>query len=405
MARNRIQHGPLKTSRREYKDLYQLVEKPLVRLGCPQSELIQLRPVFKYHISNATPSFFGRKDQLKRIHFLSAGNTKPNAVVITGIPGIGKSEMVSQYFKNHGADYEHAIFINGQSIEASFKDIAMILNLDNTKDINVITKLLEEYFKNEKVLFVYDNVTDATHLINLLIKDFYNVVTTQIQNWGATFEKIEVDVLTSNNASHLLGIFNFKQQKPNDLASLAEKLDYLPLAMEHAASFINQTGITLKKYFEFLENQKLRVFSEKVTLNQSGIKTSIFSSSLLTIKNLQNKNPDAFQLLSILGLMDGSFMEESFIQRFCTDELKYTSIKRLLLEYSIIKYNQRVSELDDRVIEYITIHSLYQQAVIYTLKQQNRIGNQVELFMKNMADNKDKAITIFIFSLFTYANN
>ena len=171
LARNRIQHGRLKTTRREYKALYHLLEKPFIRLGCPAIELTQLRPVFKYQIPNAASNFFGREDQLKQISdtFSSPGSTKPDAVVITGIPGIGKSELVVQYFKKYAIEYEHAIFISGQSIEASFKDIAMVLKLDNTTDINVIVNLLKEYFKNEKVLFVYDNVTDTAHLTLSLI--------------------------------------------------------------------------------------------------------------------------------------------------------------------------------------------------------------------------------------------
>ena len=386
LARNRIQHGRLKTTRREYKVLYQLLEKPFIRLGCPANELNQLRPVFKYRIPNAASNFFGREDQLKRVNdtFFSPGRTKPDAVVITGIPGIGKSELAVQYFKKYGTKYEHAIFINGQSIEASFKDIAMILKLDNTTDINVIVNLLKEYFKNEKVIFVYDNVTDAAYLANVLIKDFYNIITTQIQNWGANYEQIEVDVLTLNDALQLLGMINNTQLNRNDLESLAEKLGNHPLAIEHAASFINQSGITLNKYFDFLENQKLQVLSEKVTLIQNGIKTSIFSSFLLTIQNLQNEDPDAFGILAILGLLDGSFIEESFIQTFCTDDWQYTRIKRLLLEYSMIKSNQRVSELDGHVIDYITIHSLYQQAVIYNLSQYNSIQTKVESCMQNI---------------------
>ena len=168
------------------------------------------------------------------------------------------------------------------------------------------------------------------------------------------------------------------------------------MAIEHAASFIKQSSITLQKYFEFLQNRKLQVLSEKVTLDQSGIKTSIFSSFHLTIQKLQNEDLEAFQLLSILGILDGSFIHEPFARKFCKDEWQYTKIKRLLLEYSMIKCNQHVSEFYGHDIEYLTIHSLYQQAVIFILNNQNLISQIVQSCMEKVCVVEGK-ITEYIY--------
>ena len=152
------------------------------------------------------------------------------------------------------------------------------------------------------------------------------------------------------------------------------------MAIEHAISFIRLVGITLPKYFELLHSQRLQVLSEKVTLNQSGIKISIFKSFLLTIQKLQTEDPEAFKLLSVFGILDGSFIHEPFAQNLCQTEWQYTKIKRLLLEFSMIKCNQHISELD--IIKYLTIHSLYQQAVIYILYHQKMITEIVQLCVR-----------------------
>ena len=88
----------------------------------------------------------------------------------------------------------------------------------------------------------------------------------------------------------------------------------------------------------------------------------------MTIQKLQTEDPEAFKLLSVFGILDGSFIHEPFAQNLCQTEWQYTKIKRLLLEFSMIKCNQHISELD--IIKYLTIHSLYQQAVIYILDRQ-----------------------------------
>ena len=239
LSRNLFQHTPLKITRKEYKDLYKRVESPLVRLGCPPSELKDLRPSFKYNIPNAIPNFIGRDDELTHIHNTFLDDTKPDAVVIVGIPGIGKSELASQYAKMYGGEYDHVIFVNGDSLDTSFKEIAKTLKLDNTTDINVIIQLLKEYFKNEKVLFVYDNVTDTNEIAKFLITNFKSLITTQIQNWGSLYEKIEIEVWTKDQAQQYLATCNLNQHHDQgELEKLADELGYHPLAIEHAISFI-----------------------------------------------------------------------------------------------------------------------------------------------------------------------
>ena len=223
-----------------------------------------------------------------------------DGVMIVGIPGIGKSELASQYSYKYGNEYDHIIFTNGDSIEASLQDIAKILQLSNLTNINVIVKLLEEYFRNEKILFVYDNVTDTNKLATVLIRDFDNIVTTQIQNWGAYYEKIVIDVWTESQALQYVATSILNKHEQGNLKYLAEKLGYHPLAIEHAISFIKQSAITLQEYFEFLQSNELQVLSEKITLDQSGIKTSIFTPFLLTIQKLQKEDISAFFCKGIL---------------------------------------------------------------------------------------------------------
>ena len=75
-----------------------------------------------------------------------------------------------------------------------------------------------------------------------------------------------------------------------------------------------------------------------------------FTSFLLTIQKLQKEDLAAFRLVSILGILDGSFIGESLAKEFCKDAWEYTKIKRLLLDYSMIKSNERVSELEMEVL-------------------------------------------------------
>lgn len=243
-----------------------MVEQPLARLGCPPNELKDLRPSFKYKYPKPIPNFIGRDDKLHCIHNTFLDNAKPDVVVITGIPGIGKSELSSQYVQKYDEEYDHIIFVNGDSLETSFKEIAKTLQLDNITDINLIIQLLKEYFKNEKILCVFDNVTDTNELVKFLTTNFKKIITTQIQNWGSLYEKIELQVWEKDQALQYLATCRLHQHDQKELELLAEELGYHPLTIEHATSFISQIGITLSKYFDFLHSQKLQVLADKVSL-------------------------------------------------------------------------------------------------------------------------------------------
>ena len=124
-----------------------------------------MSPSFKYHLStDQSSTFIGREDELSLPRYTSWKRK------ITGIPGIGKSELASQYCQRFVEEYDHFICINGQSIERSYLEIATILELHDITDINVVTKLLEEYFKDEKVLVFYNST-----MSQMVIPSFFRV--------------------------------------------------------------------------------------------------------------------------------------------------------------------------------------------------------------------------------------
>ena len=66
-----------------------------------------------------------------------------------------------------------------------------------------------------------------------MIRDFDNIVTTQIQNWGAHYKKIVLDVWTENQALQYVATSILNTEEQADLKRLAVKLGYHPLAIEH----------------------------------------------------------------------------------------------------------------------------------------------------------------------------
>ena len=156
-ARNKAQHLPLSITRAEFGTLHRYLRGPLLRAGCHKDEIDNLMPSFRYRVQVANPNFVGRENQLLKIYnTFAAINTAKLGIIISGIPGVGKSELAAQYCEKYQHDYDHIIWISSDSIDASFKNIAEILQLHTDASTSLIIHSLTDYFKNDKVLVVYE---------------------------------------------------------------------------------------------------------------------------------------------------------------------------------------------------------------------------------------------------------
>ena len=96
-----------------------------------------------------------------------------------------------------------------------------------------------------------------------------------------------------------------------------------------------------------------------------------------------------FHILAILGILDGGFIHQRLPEKLCKDKLQYIRIRQLLVDHSMIKINQHISEWNCVVTEYWTIHSIYQQAAIFILNNQNLILQTFEKCTKCLTYDKE----------------
>jgi len=265
LQRNKIGHGKLSVPTAEYKRIYRSYYQPLLDLGCPKPELDNLMPSFLYDIQTPTETFVGRENELDILYqTLNAKNQTKLAAIISGIPGIGKNELARQYCHQNSHTYDHIVWINADSnIESTYVDIAKILQLHDKSSTNVIAKLLKDYFKDGKVLFIFDNCTDINILSDVLFQNHHNIITTQTKHWASCYEVVPLDVWSPENALSYLKKCNLNQDQ-HLFDELINELGNHPLGIQHAVSFIEETQITLEEHLGYLKKQPIDVFLQKV---------------------------------------------------------------------------------------------------------------------------------------------
>ena len=401
IGRNEISHLSIaKATDIKCRKIYQYLKQPLLDLGCTTQDLDKFPPI-QFKFLPAVPSFTSREDEIEKIHFeLEKSKKSPGimGLVITGLAGIGKTQLARKYFEKNSDFFDNNIvWINANTLENSFEGIAEALEL-NIKDefgkniyIDAIITKVHNYFAKDRVLFVFDNVdtNDKSEEIgsneNQLLKylpvfpNIYTIITSQNKHWNQQFKTMQLSIFNEKEAANFV-TKGLTESAPiaviNDIVNL---MGHHPLGLQQAISYINKTKITSESYFHLLKSQPQEVLSRCAVFGA-------FKVALDKISSYENTSL-ALKILNTICHMNGKEIKKRFfvLLKFgdCFNEnkniLEINDAMALLESYSLI--NLSSLHFNDTKEDIITVHSLVQEAVI---NMQDRKQLQYKLFSEFM---------------------
>jgi hypothetical protein len=106
-----------------------------------------------------------------------------------------------------------------------------------------------------------------------------------------------------------------------EVAELLERLQYLPLAITQAASYINEEDVTLARYLELLrpENADAKLLLEQDYYDPKrhpDIHNSVFRTWKISFDQIQRQTPRAAEILSLMSMLD----KQSILRQLLHDE-------------------------------------------------------------------------------------
>ena len=229
----------------------------------------------KYIPKLGSNNFVGRQDELASIHEkFDPQNNKVVISSVSGMGGVGKTELAVQYAKRYENDYSGGIcWLNARGGNVA-GEIIQFIQLQMGLEIpqkNLLT--LEEQvtwcWTNWKppsglVLVILDDVTKIEDFSELLPthKRFRVVITTRLRDIDTNVEEIALDVLSPEEALELFTKLVGKTKVNKELETakeICEWLGYLPLGIELVGRYIKQKPphFKLAKMLEQLKQQRL----------------------------------------------------------------------------------------------------------------------------------------------------
>ena len=358
-----------------------------------------------YEMADSIDTFTGRHKELEALHEKLSNGDKSLIIFqgssITGLGAIGKSQLARKYVQKFKDDYTDWIWINADNLEESLRGLAKRLWISE-KDIDgkykSIETIIDEVYNffgrnaTRKPLFVFDNAESYPDIKAYLPRTSSAVtylITSRNQRWG-NINVFPLDVLSEADAVKFITKVldkepyddvkkTSKKTRKNlaeDVKKLAERLGYLPLALQQAVACIKEEDSKLKflgKSFTISEYLKRYEEKTKELLTYSfpedsddQYKKTTFTTWKITIDAIHDEpcyGVKAKELLDIISYFSPDDIDTRMLVNTEDDPDEVGGAIILLIKYSMI--NQGT------VPTLISVHRLVQEVTRLNLKDGN----------------------------------
>ncbi|MFC4035702.1 FxSxx-COOH system tetratricopeptide repeat protein [Streptomyces polygonati] len=216
-------------------------------------------PVWSVPVRNA--AFTGRDDMLESLRQRLAESG--TATLLHGMGGVGKTQLATEYAHRYQGNYDVVWWIEsefGDLALRQYAELAAHLDVAERDSISAtadaVRDALRRGTKYDRWLLIFDNATTPESIERLLVNrpSGHVVITTRNEGWAQIAARVEVEVFTrAESVEHLSHRVSAISAEEAD--AVAEALGDLPLAIDQAAAWFNETGQEAAEYLRQLERQ------------------------------------------------------------------------------------------------------------------------------------------------------
>ena len=306
------------------------------------------RSIFNLPARNRT--FSGRDHEIPAIHEELTGPADGvHGVALWGLGGIGKTALAIEYAHRHAADYDLVWWVTTTKPEAAAADLARLaskLGIRQTAQQDTLEELWGVLARRDRWLVVFDDADNPEDL-----RPFWPsggsghvLVTSRNPHWGTLAAPIEVSVLDPDEATQF---FDRRLRTANREAAeaLAHELGHLPLALEQAAAYIEQTRISLADY---LRRWRRRAAQMYALGRPSDYRQTVATTWSVSMEQVRSREPAAEDLLRLCAYLAPDFIPRDLapsapsllpdrLARAASDDLEYDAVVATLVRYSLLR--------------------------------------------------------------------
>jgi tetratricopeptide (TPR) repeat protein len=330
-------------------------------------------------------AFAGRDDLLGelrgRLHQEGSAVAVVPAQALYGLGGVGKTQLALEYAHRYQADYDLIWWIVAETpgaIPAGLAALAPRLGLvDDPSQVadqeQLVAAVLDVLRRRGRWLLVFDNVPDRQQLASYLPQgDGQVLITSRSPVWGGAAQPVKVDTFTRAESLAFL-THRTGSQDQTTAGALAEELGDLPLALEQAAAYLEQTPMPLPDYLGLFRRRRAELLGRGEPTAYQGTVDTTWQLAIEQVATISPGGAGGVALLRLCAFLapeaipldlltdDPDLLPEE-LAAAARDELALGDAVAALYRYSLI----------DRDQAGLRVHRLVQAVVRNHLAQQER---------------------------------
>jgi tetratricopeptide (TPR) repeat protein len=315
------------------------------------------------------PLFTGREHILERLATMfSIGETKAlmQPLAISGLGGIGKTQLAIEYAYRFREQYRFVLWASADTRENLVQEYVAIARLlqvpeQHLQDQLQIVEAVKRWLREQRQwLLILDNADDLG-----IIRDFLPethtgriLLTTRAQAMGRLARRIELDRMEQAESTLFLlrraGILvadePLNKASARDQANalvIVQEMDGLPLALDQAGAYIEETGCGLAGYLTRYQQRRTALLKERGGYT-SDHPEPVATTWSLSFEKVELANPAAADLLRLCAFLAPDAIPEEIVtegaadltpvlQSLASDPFLLDAAIKALLRYSLIK--------------------------------------------------------------------
>ncbi|KAK8125849.1 uncharacterized protein PG998_001608 [Apiospora kogelbergensis] len=327
------------------------------------------------------PRFTGRNWELLFLD-LWLSTSEGRACVVGGMPGIGKTQLVTEYAHRFSKSYDCMAWLPSSDkgiMMSAMKHVCQKLGIaGEATDAETYTQAFKSWMSNSKNwLLIFDDVVDWATIEDFLPKTHGSslVTTRDLRLIPSGTHNLQLDSLDPTSGAEMLSVYLGWQPETiseNDQAlskAVSEEVGGFPMALAHVGGYMKRHDLSLRDITERLRSTKScdLIWREKYILSTSPHPLplgEIWDSTLADLRSEERA------ILELLAFFNADRAPQYFWNSRIEDEPQRAVLGRALdeLQHRGLVHRKRIDG-----IMYLSIHRTLQNAMLSGLRYGSRL--------------------------------